>query len=55
MEAVLIAEDDGYGIIGYSYSCPNCHRFNRFIDYDLILQVCEKCKAVVIVYTTEAE
>jgi len=38
-----IGEDDGYGIVGYSFVCPQCKYFNRFhITEDPTVQ-CENC------------
>lgn len=39
----FIAENDGYGIVGYSFVCPYCEKFNRFVDEDDYEQVCEEC------------
>lgn len=39
----FIAEDDGYGIVGYSYECPYCEKFNRFVDEDDYEQTCGEC------------
>jgi hypothetical protein len=43
---VFYAEDDGYGIVGYSYTCPYCNRFNRFVDEECHEQQCENCGEV---------
>lgn len=28
------AEDDGYGVVGYSWTCPECEHRNRFQDVE---------------------
>lgn len=42
----FIAENDGYGIVGYSYECPYCGHFNRFVNEDEYEQTCESCDEV---------
>ncbi len=40
MKGTYIPFNDGYGIIGYSYICPECKHETRFTDCD---EGCEKC------------
>lgn len=37
------AEDDGWGIIGWSYECQKCGDKNRFVDNEEAIQICGKC------------
>ena len=38
-----IAENDGWGIVGYSFVCPNCGAWNRFVHTDDSLITCKYC------------
>ena len=42
----FVAENDGYGIVGYSFICPYCDHFTRFVDEEDDGQVCESCGEV---------
>jgi predicted RNA-binding Zn-ribbon protein involved in translation (DUF1610 family) len=41
------AENDGYGIVGWSFTCPHCGYENRFVDEEDSEHECGKCGAVV--------
>ena len=40
MRGKYIPWDDGYGIVGYSYECPECGHETRFTDCE---EGCENC------------
>lgn len=37
------AENDGYGIVGVSFTCPHCDHENRFVGGELEPHECESC------------
>lgn len=41
------AENDDYGIVGWSFTCPYCGYENRFVDEQESEQVCDECELVV--------
>jgi hypothetical protein len=52
------AENDGYGIVGWSFDCPYCNYANRFVDESDSDHECGKChkplKLVPITYSSTA-
>lgn len=40
------AINDGYGIVGYGFTCDACEKDNNFVATNEEKQVCEWCKAV---------
>ncbi len=40
MKGRYIPFNDGYGIVGYSYECPECGKVSQFTDCD---DGCEHC------------
>lgn len=39
----LVAENDGFGIVGYSFVCPYCGHQERFVDEDQVARKCDRC------------
>jgi methionyl-tRNA synthetase len=39
-------ENDGYGIVGYSFECLYCEKENRFVNEDKEEHTCEHCGKV---------
>jgi len=37
-------EDDGYGIVGWSFKCRNCGKDNRFASSSDSSMACEYCR-----------
>lgn len=40
------SEDDGYGIVGWSFVCPHCSKNNRFVSDDFEEHECEHCRMI---------
>lgn len=38
-----VLEDDGYGVIGVSFVCPECDAPNRFESGEEVPHTCGKC------------
>lgn len=41
----LYGLNDGYGIVGFGYTCPHCGHSNEFIDEEDETHICSKCSA----------
>lgn len=44
-EISWISIDDGYGIIGAGFECPNCEHMNMFCETDDLTVECEECES----------
>lgn len=42
-EVEWIAENDGWGIVGWSFECPECGALNRFADHWEEILECTDC------------
>ena len=38
------AINDGYGIVGYGFTCNNCQKEHNFVDTEESEQICSSCK-----------
>lgn len=43
MKAELYGINDGWGIVGYGFECPNCESRSGFINYTESEHACEDC------------
>lgn len=48
-------ENDGYGIVGWSFKCDHCNKINSFAGCPDSVKECEKCGSLVLFTDEETQ